>query len=94
MISASGTGKLEIVKDNLNKVGYRDIIDSRLLPQLLKVLKIISTFVNVSQDNNYIFMHCGAPCHEVKGVKTHRDDRFIIVLYWPGNRSDINPIEC
>lgn len=61
VISAMGTGILEIVKCNLNEVVYRDITDRRLLSQLREWFS----------DNDSIYVHDEALFHTAKTTKTH-----------------------
>lgn len=75
VISAMGTGRLEIVKSNRNEC--RDIIDRRHLLQLLEWFP----------DNSCIFMQDGAPDHTAKSGKVHYDNHGISVLDWLGFKS-------
>ena len=43
--------------------------------------------------NCQIFMQDGAPCHRSKIAKIFLDSNNIDLLEWPGNSSDLNPIE-
>ena len=40
-----------------------------------------------------IFMHDGVPCHRSKIVKKFLKENHVTPLDWPGNSSDLNPIE-
>ena len=62
---------------------------TRLIPQLHQWA------ANTGQDGigNFIFMQDGAPCHKAKAVTKYLRDEGIVVLDWPGNSPDINPIE-
>lgn len=44
VIPPVGTGKLGIVKGNLNKSGYRNIIDRHLLPNFVSGFQIMAAF--------------------------------------------------
>ena len=39
-----------------------------------------------------VFMHDGSPCHRAKLVKNFLQEN-VDILDWPGNTSDLNPIE-
>ena len=42
-----------------------------------------------------VFVHDGAPCHRVseKSVKSFLQEKNVNILDWPGNSTDLNPIE-
>lgn len=63
-----GNGGLDIAKGNLNQIGYRHIIDRRLLSQAREWFP----------DNDFVFMHGGAPFHSAGSVKTHLDNQGIL----------------
>lgn len=72
------TRELKIVKRNLNQVGYRDIINRRLPPQLRELFS-----------DNDCFLSCTMEVL-AKTVKIHLDNHGIRVLDWPGNTPDLN----
>ena len=41
----------------------------------------------------YIFVHGLAPCHNTKITRTFLECKGLPILEWPGDLSDINPIE-
>ena len=43
--------------------------------------------------NCTIFMHDGDPCHKSRLAHQFLNSQHIKVLDWPGNSSDLNPIE-
>jgi len=49
--------------------------------------------IHMAVHNCTIFMQDGAPCHRSKVIKTFLAENRIKVLDWPGNSSDLNPIE-
>ena len=40
-----------------------------------------------------VFMHDSAPCHKARKISRYFEQKQISVLEWPGNSSDLNPIE-
>ena len=44
-------------------------------------------------DEDFIFVQCVASCHTDKRVKEFLVQKNINLLPWPGNSSDLNPIE-
>ena len=49
--------------------------------------------IHMAVHNYTIYMQDGAPCHRSKVARTFLDENQIKVLDWPGNSSDLNPIE-
>lgn len=77
-----GPGSLVPITGMMNSQKYLEILQDRMVPELLKV-----------NGGNPIFQHDLAPCHTSKIVKQFFTDNKITVLDWPGNSPDINPIE-
>ncbi|GFX79356.1 uncharacterized protein TNCV_4517451 [Trichonephila clavipes] len=59
VISGKGTGRLDVVKGMMRQDQYKDVLQNRLIPQLEE------WFPN---EESYIFMHGGAPCHTASSV--------------------------
>lgn len=83
VMSGQGTGRLYIVEGMMNQHQYKKVLENRLLPQLK------DWFPN----NDFVFMHDGAPCHKAKSVTKFLSENNIKTLPWPGNSPDMNPIE-
>lgn len=83
VICGRGLGRLQIVNGIMRQDQYVTILKERLIPQLQE------WFPN----GNCIFMQDGAPCHTAKSVKKFLNDNNILLLDWPGNSPDLNPIE-
>lgn len=83
IISYIGPGRLFVVEGNMNAAKYKDVLESRALPQLKE------WFPN----GNAIFMQDGAPCHKAKIIKQYLDSESIVTLDWPGNSPGLKPIE-
>lgn len=84
VISGKGTGRLYVVKGTMKQDQYKEVLNSRLLPQLR------DWFPN---GEPFVFMQDGAPCHTAKSIKTFLDEKSVPLLAWPGNSPDMNPIE-
>ncbi|GFT70056.1 uncharacterized protein TNCV_4690041 [Trichonephila clavipes] len=63
---------------------YKDVLQNRLIPQLEE------WFPN---EEPYIFMQDGAPCHTARSIKAFLAEQNILLLDWPSNSPDMNPIE-
>ena len=83
VISAKGIGTLYVVDGNMNQHQYKQVLQSRLLPQIRDWYPRCDC----------TFMHDGAPCHQAKSIKKYLVVQGIKVLDWPGNSPDLNPIE-
>lgn len=84
VISGKGTGRLYVVEGIMKQDQYREVIRTRLIPQLQE------WFPN---GESFVFMQDGAPCHTARSVKTFLQQNNIPLLCWPGNSPDMNPIE-
>lgn len=84
VISTRGVGRLQIVQGTMRQDQYKDILRTRLIPQLREWFP---------RNEPYLFMHDSAPCHKAKSVTKYLNDENIPVLSWPGNSPDMNPIE-
>lgn len=81
VISAQGVGRFYIVQGTMRQDQYRQVLETRLLPQLKEWFP---------DGEEYVFMHDSAPCHKATKFLV---DHNIQVLPWPGNSPDMNPIE-
>ncbi|RVE51166.1 hypothetical protein evm_004131 [Chilo suppressalis] len=84
VISSKGVGRLYIVQGTMRQDQYRQVLESRLLPQLREWFP---------DGEEFVFMHDSAPCHKARSVTKFLADHNIPVLPWPGNSPDMNPIE-
>ncbi|GFV84778.1 transposable element Tcb2 transposase [Trichonephila clavipes] len=84
VISGQGTGRLNVVKGMMQQYQYKDVLQNRLIPLLEE------WFPN---GESYIFMQDGAPCHTALSIKAFLAVQNILLLDWPGNSPDMNPIE-
>lgn len=83
-ISARGLGPLYFVIGTMNQVQYKEVVERYVKPYMDRL---------GTDDDKYIFMHDGAPCHRAKTIKNLMETENISVLPWPGNSPDLNPIE-
>ncbi|XDV33344.1 hypothetical protein PO909_003777 [Leuciscus waleckii] len=81
--SAAGTGRLVAIEGKMNAAKYRDILDENLLQSALD-LRLGRRFT-FQQDND--------PKHTAKITKEWLHNNSVIVLEWPSQSPDLNPIE-
>jgi len=84
MVSDKGTSRLHICEGMMNAIKYRDVLDTRVLPQLKQWFPAL---------DNCVFMQDKAPCHTAKLCMKFLEQKHVTVLDWPGNSPDLNPIE-
>ncbi len=82
-MSSAGFGPLCFLKSTVNAAIYQDILESFMLPSADKLYG----------DADYIFQHDLAPVHTAKGTKSWFNNHGVLVLDWPANSPDLNPIE-
>ena len=83
IISAKGTGRMHVCEGNVDRHSYNNILRTRALPQMREWFPA----------GDGIFMQDLAPPHTAKINKDLLRDHNQLVLPWPGNSPDINPIE-
>jgi transposase len=64
----------------MNSERYKKVLEDPLLPSML-------------MHRSEFFLQDRAPCHASKKIKTFLETNNIKTIYWPGNSSDLNPIE-
>ncbi len=82
-MSSAGVGPLCFLKSTVNAAIYQDILEHFMLPSADKLYG----------DADFIFQQDLAPAHTAKGTKSWFSDHDVIVLDWPANSPDLNPIE-
>ena len=82
-MSSAGVGPLCFIKSNVNTAVYQDILGHFLLPSADKLYGVA----------DFIFQQDLTPAHTAKGTKSWFNDHGVIVLDWPANLCDLNPIE-
>lgn len=80
--SYEGMGELKVIVGIMDKWGYLDILKNDLKKSLDKMMK--STFV---------FQHDNDPKHTSRVCKKYLQGNNIVVLDWPAQSPDMNPIE-
>ena len=78
-----GSGRIHVVEGTMNVQKYISMLQDRMEPQTKEWFG----------GNDCIFMQDRAPHHTAKACKKHLVDKDIILLDWPGNSPDLNPIE-
>lgn len=84
VISGKGTGRIYIVEGTMRQDQYKEVLQSKLFPQLQE------WFPN---GESFVFMQDGAPCHTAHSIKAFLQQENVPLLPWPGNSPDMNPIE-
>jgi len=83
LFSAKGTGKLIPVEGRMNRAMYREILSLNLLPSG-RALKMKC---------GWIFQHDNDPKHATRTTKEWLNKKHFMVLEWPSQSPDLNPIE-
>ncbi len=82
-MSSAGVGPLCFLKSTVNAAIYQEILEHFMLPSADKHYG----------DADFIFQQDLAPAHTAKGTKSWFNDHGVIVLDWPANSPNLNPIE-
>jgi hypothetical protein len=74
---------------------YMDILYEGLIPVLddLRNHVIDDDYIEVRDQDCFLFMHDNAPCHKTAEVTELLQENSIPVMKWPANSPDLNPIE-
>ncbi len=70
------------LKTNITVSIYQEIVDHFRLPSADQLFK----------DADFIFQQDLAPAHTAKSTKSWLNDHGVVVLDWPPNSPDLNPI--
>ncbi len=81
-MSSAGVGPLCFLKTNITAPVYQYILEHFMLPSADQLFK----------DADFIFQHDLTPAHTAKSTKSWLNDHGV-VLDWPANSPDLNPIE-
>ena len=81
---ATGLGSLHECKGSVNTIAYISLLQSQLMPQ-------ISNWF--SNSTSWTFVQDNAPCHKSKTTMTWLAQHGVVVMDWPPNSPDLNPIE-
>ena len=85
-MARDSVGRLKVLDGIVNARKY---IDDVLEPKLVRSAEDLFG----QHCTDYIFQQDGAPCHTAKIYTKWFADNGIILLDWPGNSPDLNPIE-
>lgn len=78
-------GPLKRIEGKLNGAGYRQILKTHMAPFLRKLKK--------DKNTEFIFQDDNARVHRAKVVKNYLSNTNIVMLDWPSQSPDLNPIE-
>ncbi len=82
-VTSAGVGPLCFLKSTVNVAIYQEILEHFMLPSADKLYG----------DADFIFQLDLAPVHTANGTKSWFNDHGVILLDWPANSPDLNPIE-
>ena len=82
-LSYYGVGPLKPVEGMMNSEKYLDVLTKKVIPEMARKLP----------EGSGIFQQDLASCHTSRKVKNFINLNNILVLDWPGNSPDLNPIE-
>ncbi len=82
-MSSAGVGPLCFLKSTVNASIYQGMLEHFIFPSADKLY----------EDADFIFQQDLAPVHINKDTKSWFNDHGVIVLDWPANLPDLNPIE-
>jgi hypothetical protein len=83
-MSTQGVGYCCQIRGNMNGALYCQVLQSTLMRSV--------DYLDLDK-NSFIFQHDNAPCHTSKNVLECLCELGIIVLEWPPQSPDLNPIE-
>ena len=81
--SSLGVGHLKIIDGTMNSDSYINVLAQKMLPSANQMFL----------GRNFVFQDDSAPCHRSKKTKNWLAENKVVVLDWPGNSPDLNPIE-
>jgi len=84
-MARSGVGMLQVLDGHINA--------DRYIEQVLKPKMVPSASIIFGEGQPFIFQQDGAPCHTAKKCTQWFARNKVVVMEWPGNSPDLNPIE-
>ena len=81
-MSSKGFGRIHVVDGYMRSDQYIDVLRRRLRPQADEWFS-----------ENFTFQQDNAPCHTSRAVKQYMEAAGLVLLPWPSNSPDMNPIE-
>ncbi|GFU35819.1 transposable element Tcb1 transposase [Trichonephila clavipes] len=82
-MSSHGVGRLHIASGTVKAMDYIELLQNKLLPTARDLLG----------KQSWIFQDDNAPCHCAKVVQKWLEDPTVNRMNWPGQSSNLNPIE-
>ncbi|KAJ7324760.1 hypothetical protein JRQ81_017780 [Phrynocephalus forsythii] len=82
-MTSAGAGPLCFIKSRVNAAVYQEILEHFMLPSTDELYG----------DADFIVQQDLAPAHTAQSTKTWFNDHEVIVLDWPANSPDLNPLE-
>ncbi|GFV09315.1 uncharacterized protein TNCV_4468021 [Trichonephila clavipes] len=82
-MSSHGVGILHIVSGTVKAMDYIEILQNKFLP----------TVRDLFGNQSWNFQDDNAPCYRAKVVQKRLKDHTVNRMNWPGQSSDLNPIE-
>ena len=76
-------GPLKPVEGMMNSEKYLDVLTKKVIPEMARKFP----------EGSGIFQQDLAPCHTSRKVKNFISLNHMLVLNWPGNSPDLNPME-
>src|SRR5699024_4695583 len=80
--SRSGTGPLVKIEGKIDRIVYENILENTMLPSAEREMPLMWIF---QQDND--------PKHSARLIKNWFSEKVVMVLDWPSQSPDLNPIE-
>lgn len=80
--SASGVGPIVWIQGKMNAADYTDVLQNKMLP-----------FAEDEMPLKWEFMQDNDPKHSARSVKTWFQQNEVLVMEWPSQSPDLNPIE-
>jgi hypothetical protein len=91
-MAANDVGRLHVCQGIVNAEKYRDeILGPETMPSARQLFLPDDAPLDVEPD--FIYQQDSAPCHNTKIIQNWFTQNYITTLLWPGNSSDLNPIE-
>jgi transposase len=90
-MTATGVGRLHVCNGIINGAKYIEILQTKMLSSARALFD--PNVANPRLVPDFTFQQDNAPCHTSKLVKTWFQNTGVVVLEWPGNSPDLNPIE-
>jgi len=83
-------GPLVLVEGKLNASNYNNLLAANLLPFINELSREDH---HNDGDGVFIFQEDNAPCHKAAAANIWKENNNVMVLPWPAQSPDLNPIE-